>query len=440
MRSLERALALGAQVIAMQGTSADPGPYYLGAGKTFYPLGGVRRDLATLLPHSRAAGVPVVVSVGGAGARASVQPVVDAVHEIAQEIGGTLRVAVIYADIDKSWLTREVAAGSNIPRLGTWPTLSASLTCEDIGRSSNIVAQMGPEPIMRALETGVDLVLCGRTLDASLFAALPILRGCDPGVSLHMGKTVECGAMAAIPGTGADGVIATVEDGRFTVEPLALERRCTIRSIAAHSFYERSDPDYDDLPGGQLDTSKVTYDQIDPRTVRVVGSRWHPSERYTVKLEGAAVVGQRAICLAGVRDPIMIQQMDVLLDDVRAMVAERYDAASLKYTVDYRLYGRDAVMGSREPVRTVEQQELGLLIDVVAPSLDLAEDICAFARSGVNHNEFPGCRTSAGNLALAFSPSEIRVGPVYGFNIWHLLPLQDPCAPFQAEIMTLGAK
>src|SRR5206468_1743849 len=47
--SLERALRLAPHVIALQGTSADPGPYYLGAGESWYTIGGIRRDLEVLL-------------------------------------------------------------------------------------------------------------------------------------------------------------------------------------------------------------------------------------------------------------------------------------------------------------------------------------------------------------------------------------------------------
>ena len=440
MSSLKRALNLGAGVIAAQGTSADPGPDYLGAGKTFYPLVGVRRDLATLLPHSRAARVPVVMSVGGAGARASVEPVVDAVREIALEMGGQLRVAVIYADIDKKWLAEQIDSELEIPRLGDWPSLSPKLTRGDVARSTNIVAQMGPEPIMSALDAGSTLCLPGVL---STRPCLPRCRCCTDSIRAFRftwARPLNAGRWRQSRGPARTAFLAS---SKMVLSPWSRCRRnaaVRFHSIAAHSFYERSDPEFDDLPGGQLDTSKVKYEQLDPRTVRVSGSRWHPSDRYTVKLEGAAIVGQRAVCMAGVRDPIMIEQMDVLLDDVRNMLAERYDAASLRYTVDFRLYGRDAVMGEREPVQGNLPHELGLLIDVVAPSLELAEDICAFTRSAVNHNEFPGCRTSAGNLALAFSPSELPVGPVYGFNIWHLLPLRDPCALFKAEVITMGEK
>lgn len=433
--SLERALAMRPDVIALQGTSADPGPYYLGAGESFYPLGGVKRDLEVLLPRAVAARIPVIMSAGGAGGREHITPVAEMIRAIAAEKRLSFKFAVVYADVGPDYLRGRLAAGTKIPRLGDWPGLSETLTEADIADSVRIVAQIGPEPIMRAIEAGADVVLTGRTVDMSLFAAMALLRGCDTGPALHMAKILECGAMAAEPVSGADGLIAFVEGDGFVVEPLSPERRCTIGSIAGHAFYEREDPFHDDLPGGHIDTTDVAYEQLDPRRVRVSGAVWTPAP-YTVKIEGAAQVGFRTICIAGLRDPIMIRQIDSILASARKMVDARFGAYAGKYELLFRNYGKNAVLGPIEPVAKRAAHELGLIIDVVAESQVLADEICGYARSYVNHDEYPGCRTSAGNVAFPFSPSDIRVGPVYRFSIWHLLPLDDPNGPFVVEHVT----
>jgi hypothetical protein len=431
--SLERAIALTPDVIALQGTSADPGPYYLGAGKSFYPLGGVKRDLELLLPRALEARIPVIASAGGAGGRDQIVPVVELIRTIAHERGLKLRLAVVYADIDRAWLRRQVAAGVAIPRLGDWPELSLRLTEEDIDRSERIVAQMGPEPIMRAFESGADFVLTGRSVDMSRFAAIPLLHQCDSGPAMHLGKILECGAMAAEPSTGTDGLIATLEGDSFVVEPLALDRRCTVRSIAGHSFYEREDPFHDDLPGGHIDTSAVTYEQVGERQVRVAGARWTAAP-YTIKLEGAERIGFRTICIAGLRDPIMIDQIDTIAANAHAAAVRRFTGTDGDFQLLFRQYGKNAILGPIEFDRRIAH-ELGVVIDVVAPSQALADEVCGFVRSFLNHDDFPGCRTSAGNVAFPFSPSDIQVGPVYRFRIWHLMPLSDPTAPFEIEII-----
>lgn len=438
--SLERALRLKPHVIALQGTSADPGPYYLGAGESWYTLGGIRRDLELLLPAAKKARIPVVTSAGGAGAKVQVDPVVATVADVARRRALSLRTAVIRADVSPAHLKRRIAQGAEIKPVVDWPTLSDPLRLADIARSVRIVAQMGPEPIMRVLQDDIDLVVAGRTVDVSLFTALPLLRGCDPGLATHMAKILECGAMAAVPSTGADGLIGTLYDDHFTVEPLSLERRCTVRSVAGHSFYERADPYIDHLPGGLLDTSEAIYTQVDERTVRVSGSRWLPATPYTVKVEGAEQVGYRTVCLAGIRDSIMIEQIDGILDGARRDLATRFGLEGKDYHLTFRVYGRDGVMGAAEPERHRLSHELFLIMDVVAESQPLAREVCAFGRAYVLHTEFPGCRTSAGNLAFPFSPSEVSVGPVYRFNIWHLLPVDDPVKLFPVEIHTFGRR
>ena len=51
--------------------------------------------------------------------------------------------------------------------------------------------------------------------------------------------------------------------------------------------------------------------------MRVSGSVFMPSPKYQVKLEGAAIVGHRTIFIGGIRDPILIGQIDSFLDKVR---------------------------------------------------------------------------------------------------------------------------
>ena len=121
--SLERAIALSSDVIAVQGTSADPGPYYLGQGESFYPLGGVRRDLEAILPRVLDAGIPLVASAGGAGGRDQLALVIKIVREIAARQGLHFKLAVIYADIDQEWLNTRIRRRERMPRLGDWPKL-----------------------------------------------------------------------------------------------------------------------------------------------------------------------------------------------------------------------------------------------------------------------------------------------------------------------------
>ena len=81
-------------------------------------------------------------------------------------------------------------------------------------------------------------------------------------------------------------------------------------------------------------------------------------------------------------------------------------------------------MGKWEPVKT-PAHEVGVLIDVIGETPQIAEAICGLARAAILHVSYPGRQATAGNIAFPFSPAEIDAGPVYEFNIYHLMEIDD---------------
>jgi hypothetical protein len=128
--------------------------------------------------------------------------------------------------------------------------------------------------------------------------------------------------------------------------------------------------------------------------------------------------------MVGVRDAIMIRQLDAVLERARERAAERF-ADRGNYGVDYHVYGRDAVMRALEPNKAAVPHEVGLLIDVVGETQDLANAVAMYVRGTLQHIAYPGIITTAGNLAYPFSPFNVPVGPAYRFAVYHLLPLRD---------------
>jgi len=430
--SFERGMAASPHVIAVDGGSTDPGPAYLGAGTSFVDRDSVRRDLALIVPAGLGSGIPIIIgTAGGSGARPHVEWCLDIISEILAHEGREARVAVIWADVSKKLLAEALRAGQVRPL-----EFVPELTPEAIDDSSHIVAQFGVEPIISALSKPVDIVVAGRCYDPAAFAALPIREGFDPGLALHLGKILECGAIAATPGSGRDCLLGRLYKDFFVVETLNPERRLTEASVAAHTLYEKPHPYLLSGPGGHLDLSESRYQQTSPSSVEVRGSRFVPEDRYSVKVEGARQVGYRTIAICGVRDPITIQHLDVLYDGVRAAVGDNFGDRS--FHLQFRTYGKDGVMGPLEPEADVTGHEVGIVLDVVAPMQDEANTICGFARSTALHYGFPGRVTTAGNLAFPFSPSDLPVGPVYEFSVYHLLEVDDPLALFPVERMTLG--
>jgi hypothetical protein len=285
---------------------------------------------------------------------------------------------------------------------------------------------------------GAEVVLAGRSSDAAIFAALPLKEGYNPGLTWHAAKIIECGAMCCVPGTTADSIMAHLEKDYFLLQPLNISRRCTPTSVAAHTLYEQPNPYYLYESEGMADLSQSRYEQYDDSIVRVSGSSFVPAEKPTIKIEGVAKAGYRTISIAGVRDPIMIDEIGEITKAVSEHVKEVFinRISTADYQLFFRLYGKDGVEGEIEPCER-KAHELGVIIEVVARSQEMADDVCAVARSTMLHYPYEGRKATAGNLAFPYSPSDIPMGVSYKFSIYHLVEPEDPGELFPVEIINI---
>ena len=145
--------------------------------------------------------IPIIIgSAGGAGAKSHVEHTLEVIREIWSEVHTHAKVGVIWADFTQ----QDIIHAINDERITLLSPNIPILTKEAVERTDTIVAQMGHEPILEALENKCDIIVCGRSYDPSPFAALGIYHGMDPGLSYHLGKILECGALCATPGTTKD--------------------------------------------------------------------------------------------------------------------------------------------------------------------------------------------------------------------------------------------
>jgi hypothetical protein len=429
IEAFKRGLSLQPHFIGQDAGSTDMGPYYHGSGSPFLPRATYKHDLAIMLKASRSAGIPLLVgSVLTSGCDATLEMGVDIIREIAREEGLSFRMAVVRAEIPKDELKRRMAAE---PFESIGP--DGPLTGDVIDRCGPISAQMGIEPFVKALDAGADVVIAGRACDDAVFAALPVMRGFDTGLALHCGKILECAGLSAIPYDLGEPMLGTIHRDSFVVEPGNARHRCTTVSVAGHSLYERGDFELQPGPGGVNDLSHAVFEQVDDRRVKVRGSRFVADARYRVKLEGAEQVGYRSIVMVGIRDPIMIRELDPLLAETQERAESRFGMKAQGISLRFRAYGRDAVMGPLEPGGP-PPREIGLMIDAVAPTQELATAVAMYSRGHLQHASYPGILTTAGNMAYPFSPFGIPVGPAYRFSVYHLMPLKDPCEVFPMTI------
>jgi hypothetical protein len=415
----ERTMEWQPHAIFQQGTSSDPGPGYLGTGTSYADRAGIKHDLARMIASALAFRIPLVCSLGGGGANASLEWNLTVIDEIARESGRSFRAAVIRSEMDKAFVKRKLREGKGARVLDAHPSLPEYLSETDVDEASVIVAQMGPEPIMKALDLGVDVVLTGRANDTSLPLALALRRGFPRGLALQMAKVIECSGWAVLRD---DHIL-------FPCLDPTKERFASLTGIIAHGvFYERRDPTRPEyMPGGHLDISTAKWEWMGEATTRASGGVW-VEDPYTVKLEGVKMIGYRTLCVAGMRDPWLISKVG---DGSYLRMAEetaraKASAAGIPpdaYQIHWKVYGAQGVMGALEPEKEIRGHELGIVVDVIGRTPEISKAACMLARLQLLHLPYPGRLTTAGNVAIAFSPSDVYVGETYVYNIWHLLPL-----------------
>lgn len=418
-------------LIAVDAGSSDPGPYYLGAGVSFTDRNAVKRDLDIMLRAGVKEHIPVIVgTAGGSGADKHLAWCLKIIEEIAKERGLHFKMAVIHAEVPHDTVKKAMRLGKVRP-LSPAPELTEEL----LDQTGSIMGQMGIEPIIKALDAGVDVVLAGRCYDPAVFAAPAVRLGYDQGLAVHMGKILECASIAATPGSGSDCMFGYLGEDYFRLEPLSPLRKCTTLSVAAHTLYEKTNPYILPGPGGHLDLRNTTFSQDTENIARVRGSRFVKADKYTIKLEGTRLIGYRTVSIAGARDPLMIEKIDEVIEGVKARVQDNFKDSGIEYKLLFKIYGRDAVMAQLEPNPVCEGHEIGVVIEAVADTQAHADTICASARSTMLHYGYQGRRATAGNLAFPYSPSDFHAGEVYVFSVYHLIEVDDGAELFPMEIV-----
>jgi hypothetical protein len=245
--------------------------------------------------------------------------------------------------------------------------------------------------------------------------------------------------------TAGKGVMfVTLRQDHFLVKPFGEGLRCTPQSVAAHSLYENVDPFSFPEASGTVDIRDATYEAVDPITVRVTNSHFQPADPYTIKLEGAELVGYQTIIIGGIRDPFLIRQLDSWLAKVQAYIEETIVRVLGERITpdDYRLvfhvYGRDGVMGALEPEHDVVPKEVGIVLEATAATQQLATIIAQLSRQPLLHYPIAQWRGATTSFACLHNPAHIERGPVYRFNLHHVVIPPSPLELFRITIVEIG--
>ncbi len=420
--ALDKGVAMQPDLIAIDGGSTDSGPSYLGRGVSKYTRASTKAEWAGLIRARATAGCPLVIGTAGTcGTDSTVDWLVDITREILAEEGLTATIATLKSEQDSVTDLRALPGAPHV-------------TDEILQSCTHIVALAGAEQINAALQTGADIIIAGRTTDTAIIAALPLHNGDHAGAAWHGAKVGECGALCATnPQSGV--ILVDFDDSGFTITPLAEGAHATPHTVSAHMLYENSDPFILHEPGGHLDVTQARYRALDQTRVRVEGAKWVPADSYTVKLEGARVVGYQTIIMATIRDAHYVANIQDWCDDIAARHAAkvRDRLGDIAHTTELRIIGQNATLGALE--RTpVTPKEVGVLGIVTAADQDSARAIAMLLNPYLLHHPLTKGEEQP-TFSFPFSPAETDRGPAYGFALHHVMELADPMDAFRLEVL-----
>jgi hypothetical protein len=421
-------------IIADSG-SADIGPYPLGADKPASNEVWQRHDLEAMLLAARRLGVAMIIgSASDTGTNRGVAQFARLIREIAREHSlAPFRLVTIESEIAVGELKARLASGGVLRGLNGRPDADMSV----LDRTDHAVAVMGTEPLRRALRQGGDVFITGRSSDPAIFAAPLLEAGHSFADAYICGKAMECASFCGEPFMGKETILGRVEADGVYVTSMHPEQRCTPASVASHAMYERPDPFREYVPEGYLDMSSCRYEQVDPKTTRITGQSFVPSDRIWVKIEGAGKVAERALFILGIRDPYTIANLDRAIAWAKGKLTERFGPIGSDYNVFYHVYGRDAVIWDMKPKPGPSPHEVGIVVEVTCQDATRAETICHIAAKNLFYARLPDVKGTAGTAAI-MSDEVLHARPACEWTLNHALEVRDPHELFKTRFETVG--
>lgn len=432
--SFELGVAARPDYIAADSGSDDVGPVPLGSDTSTSPESWQRHDLEHMLLASRRIGAPMIIgSAGDTGSNSRVDRYVEIIAELARQHGlKKFRVGYFHSEVPAAYLREKMGRGQVVAGLDGF----ADLTPEELDATDRIVAMAGVHPYLELLRQGADVIIGGRSSDAAVFAAPALHHGFPEDRAYYLGKVLECASFCAEPYGGKETVMGEVSRDDVRVTAMHPQQRCTIASVSGHAMYERSNPYEEFFAGGKLDMTHCRYEQLDERTTRVTGSRFLADRNVRVKLEGAGKVGERFVGICGIRDPYTIANVDRVIGWAREQVRARFGDDG--YQLHYNVYGRDGIMGELEPLRDKPGHELCIMVQGVAPTIDMARELTMIGLRQMFYARLPDVKGTAGSVAFPLD-EVLHASAAYRWTLNHTVAVDDPLELFPTRIIEVGA-
>jgi hypothetical protein len=202
-------------------------------------------------------------------------------------------------------------------------------------------------------------------------------------------------------------------------------------------MYERSNPYHEFVAGGMLDMTNCHYEQVAEKTTRVTGMKFIPAEEFRVKLEGSGKVGERFVGMAGIRDPYTIANVDAVIEWAREQTRERFGPTG--WELHYNVFGRNGVMGDMEPLKDKPGHELCVVVQGVAPTVEMAEEVTMTGTRQLFYARLPDVKGTAGGVSFVLD-EVLRASPAYRWTVNHTMAVDDPLELFPTHSAMIGEK
>ncbi len=409
VESFKLGVAARPDYIAADSGSDDVGPIPLGSDTSTSPLSWQTHDLEQMLLASRSLGMPMIIgSSGDTGSNSRVDLYVKIIRELAAKHRlKRFKLGWFYSEVDKEHVRRRMRAGERVMGLDA----HGDLTERELDATARIVAMAGVHPFIELLKQGADVIIGGRSSDSCVFAAPAIHHGFPEAESYYLEETV----------------LGEITANDVKVTAMHPEQRCTVASVSGHAMYERSNPYFEHVAGGTLDMSECRYEQVGEKTTRITGARFKPAPEFRVKLEGAGKVGERYVGMVGIRDPYTIANVDTVIAWARDKVRERFGEHG--YELYYTVYGRK--------LKHKPAHELCILVQGIAPSAEMAEEVCMTGTRQMFYARLPEVKGSAGGVAFAID-EVLRASPAHRWTLNHTLRCEHPMELFPTHMVSVG--
>ncbi|HLX09785.1 MAG TPA: acyclic terpene utilization AtuA family protein [Thermoanaerobaculia bacterium] len=285
-------------------------------------IGFVRR----ILPEAMARGVRILTNAGGLNPRACRRQI----FAVARELGlAGVRVGVVEGDDLLARLPGLIAAGHPLANMDTGEPLAPHLA-----RLMSANAYLGARPVVEALATGAQIVLCGRITDTAL-ALAPMIHEFGWGerdwdrlaAGTIAGHIIECGAQCTggnysrwwdVPDLWNVGypIVEAHEDGTFVVtKHQGTGGMVTVDTVAEQLLYEMSKPTEYLTPDCVADFTSIRLRQEGSNRVSVSGIRGGPKTPF-FKVSASYLAGFKASGQITISGPRALAKAELAADIV----------------------------------------------------------------------------------------------------------------------------